>query len=74
MTLLVDDGAVAARAIAGPGADAGYYGEMTYYGVPLDGLDEPVVVSVRNAVGRRVLRPGETVGVGWAPESLVPLR
>jgi spermidine/putrescine transport system ATP-binding protein len=73
MTLLVDDGAVAARAAAGRVLDAAYYGDMTYYSVALEGLDEPVVVSMRNAVGRRILRPGETVGVGWAPESLVPL-
>jgi spermidine/putrescine transport system ATP-binding protein len=74
MTLLVDDGAVAARTVSGRVADAAYYGDMTYYGVILDGWDEPVVVSMRNAVGRRVLQPGETVEVGWAPESLVPLR
>ena len=73
MTLLVDDGAVAARAAAGRVLDAAYYGDMTYYSVALEGLDEPVVVSMRNAVGRRFRRPGETVGVGWAPESLVPL-
>jgi spermidine/putrescine transport system ATP-binding protein len=74
MTLLVDEGAAAARTVSGRVADAAYYGDVTYYRVALDGLDDPVVVSMRNAVGRRVLQPGETVGVGWAPESLVPLR
>jgi ABC-type sugar transport system ATPase subunit len=74
MTLLVDDGAIAARSVAGRVADAAYYGDKAYYRVALDGLGEPVIVSMRNAVGRRVLQPGETVGVGWAPESLVPLR
>jgi spermidine/putrescine transport system ATP-binding protein len=74
MTLLVDEGAAAARTVSGRVADAVYYGDMTYYRVALEGLDEPVVVSMRNAVGRRILQAGEAVGVGWAPESLVPLR
>jgi spermidine/putrescine transport system ATP-binding protein len=73
MTLLLDEGAAAARAVPGRVADAAYYGDMTYYHVALEGLDEPVIVSMRNSVGRRVLQAGETVDVGWAPESLVPL-
>ena len=73
MTLLVDHGASAARQVAGRIADAAYYGDMTYYYVALAGLAEPVVVSMRNAVGRRILAIGEAVEVGWAPESLVPL-
>ena len=73
MTLLVDAGATAARTTQGQITNAVYYGDMTYYYVALAGLDEPVIVSMRNAVGRRILQPGETVGVGWAPESLVPL-
>jgi spermidine/putrescine transport system ATP-binding protein len=71
MTLLVDEGAVAARTTQGQVTNAAYYGDMTYYYVALAGLDEPVIVSMRNTVGRRILQPGETVGVGWAPESLV---
>ena len=73
MTLLVDAGASAARTTPGRITNAAYYGDMTYYYVELPGLAEPVVVSMRNAVGRRILQPGETVQVGWAPESLVPL-
>ena len=73
MTLLVDDGATAARTTPGRISNATYYGDMTYYYVELPGLAEPVVVSMRNTVGRRILQPGETVQVGWAPESLVPL-
>ena len=73
MTLLVDAGATAARTIPGRISNATYYGDMTYYYVELPGLAEPVVVSMRNTVGRRILQPGETVQVGWAPESLVPL-
>ena len=73
MTLLVDAGATAARTTPGRISNATYYGDMTYYYVELPGLAEPVVVSMRNTVGRRILQPGETVQVGWAPESLVPL-
>jgi spermidine/putrescine transport system ATP-binding protein len=73
MTLLVDRGAAAERRVAGRICHAVYYGDMTYYHVELGGLAEPVVVSMRNAVGRRVLATGEAVEVGWAPESLVPL-
>ena len=73
MTLLVDEGASAARVTPGRITNAAYYGDMTYYYVELPGLAEPVVVSMRNTVGRRILQAGEGVQVGWAPESLVPL-
>jgi spermidine/putrescine transport system ATP-binding protein len=73
MTLLVDAGATAARTTAGRITNASYYGDMTYYFVELPGLAEPVIVSMRNTVGRRILQAGEPVQVGWAPESLVPL-
>jgi spermidine/putrescine transport system ATP-binding protein len=73
MTLLVDEGASAARVTPGRITNAAYYGDMTYYYVELPGLAEPVVVSMRNTVGRRILQAGESVQVGWAPESLVPL-
>ena len=74
MTLLIDDGAIAARtATPGGSANTAYYGDMTYYHVALPDLAEPVVVSMRNTVGRRILQAGETVEVGWAPELLVAL-
>ena len=73
MTLLVDGGAAAPRTIAGRITNATYYGDMTYYYTKLPGHAEPVIVSMRNTVGRRILQPGEAVQVGWAPESLVPL-
>ena len=73
LTLLVDQGATAAHRISGRVTNAAYYGDMTYYYVELPGLAEPLIVSMRNTVGRRILQAGETVEVGWAPESLVPL-
>ena len=30
-------------------------------------------MNMRNTVGRRILQAGETVEVGWVPESLVAL-
>ena len=73
MSLLVDDGATAPRVASGRVANATYYGDMTYYYIELVGLDQPIVVSMRNTVGRRVLMAGETVRLGWGPESLVVL-
>jgi spermidine/putrescine transport system ATP-binding protein len=64
MTLLVDAGASAARVTPGRITNAAYYGAMTYYHVELPRLTEPVVVSMRNAVGRRILQVDETVEVG----------
>ena len=52
---------------------ASHHSTRTYYHVALPDLAEPVVVSMRNTVGRRILQAGETVDVGWAPESLVAL-
>ena len=53
--------------------EAAYYGDMTYYSIAIDAVDRPIVVSMRNTIGRRSLAAGEKVQVGWGPESLVPL-
>ncbi len=73
MTLVFDEERDLNRAVAGTIVEAAYYGDMTYYSVTIDALDKPVVVSMRNTIGRRSLEPGEKVQVGWGPESLVPL-
>ena len=73
MTLLVDEGARADHQVSAKVQDASYYGDMTYYYLHLDGLPQPLIVSMRNAVGRRVLHAGENVAVGWGPASLVLL-
>lgn len=54
-------------------AEASYCGDMTYYSIAIVAIERPVVVSMRNTIGRRCLAPGEKVQVGWGPESLVPL-
>ncbi|MBM9595530.1 ABC transporter ATP-binding protein [Roseitranquillus sediminis] len=48
-----------------------YYGDMTYYGVRLDGTDRPVTISMRNLPGRDILDPGTRTRVAWSPEALI---
>ena len=73
MTLMVDDGATAERLVAAVVVDASYYGDMTYYYLTLVGRAEPIIVSTRNSIGRRVLTQGQRVDVAWSPQSLVVL-
>src|SRR3546814_6039660 len=49
------------------------YGDMTYYSIAIQAVERPIVVSMRNTIGRPSLVSGEKVQVGWGPESLVPL-
>jgi spermidine/putrescine transport system ATP-binding protein len=44
---------------------------MTYYEVRLDGIPEPVTISMKNLAGRRGTERGMRVRVGWDPEALV---
>jgi spermidine/putrescine transport system ATP-binding protein len=48
-----------------------YYGDMTYYDVTLEGVDQPVTISMRNLTDRPVLERGEVARVSWDPKSLV---
>ena len=73
ITLMIDSNQEAERVIDGRIAGASYYGDMTYYSVAVPGRDEPITVSMRNTVGRRILSENEPVRIGWGPESLVPL-
>lgn len=73
LTLLIDDNDRAEHEMSGQIVDASYYGDMTYYSISVDGRDEPITVSMRNTVGRRILASQESVRIGWGPESLVPL-
>lgn len=73
MTLLIDENGSHDRVISGRVVEASYYGDMTYYSIAIESVDKPVVVSMRNTIGRRSLAPGEAVEIGWGPESLVPL-
>ena len=51
-----------------------YYGDMTYYDVKLDGVDDPVRISMRNVPGRPVLDRGAKARVAWAAGALVLFR
>ena len=51
-----------------------YYGDMTYYDVKLDGMDQPVRISMRNVFGRPVLDIGTRARVAWSPGALVLFR
>lgn len=51
--------------------DRAYYGDMTTYGVQLDGAAGPVTISMENLEGRPVLDPGDRARVGWDPRALV---
>ncbi len=48
-----------------------YYGDMTYYDVRLEGVSDPVTLSMKNIVGRPVLERGEAARVSWDPRALV---
>jgi spermidine/putrescine transport system ATP-binding protein len=73
LTLVFDGEAGHNRVVEGTVVEASYYGCMTYYSIAIGSLEKPVVVSMRNTIGRRSLAAGEKVQVGWGPESLVPL-
>ncbi len=51
-----------------------YYGDMTYYDVKLDGVTEPVRISMRNVFGREVLERGARTRVAWSSGALVLFR
>ena len=51
--------------------DRAYYGDMTTYGVLLDGAAAPVTISMETLEGRRVLEIGDRARVGWDPRALV---
>jgi len=59
--------------VSGTITNTGYYGDMTYYDVAVDGLDREVTVSMRNTAGRRVLEIGEKTRLGLGRESLLLL-
>lgn len=51
-----------------------YYGDMTYYDVRVDGLTDPLNISMKNLIGRPVLDVGVKTRVAWDERSLVLLR
>lgn len=73
LTILFNDSDKAEITINGIVEDTSYYGDMTYYIIRIDGIEEPVTVSMRNTAGRKVLDIGEKARMGLGAESLVLL-
>jgi len=59
------------RVAEGTVAEVNYFGDMTYYDVRLDGIEQPLTISMRNVVGRKVFEHGERAQVAWDPGALV---
>ena len=73
LTILLSDDQKAEKEVVGTVVEVNYYGDMSYYSIALDGVTEPLSVSMRNTAGRKVLEPNDKTRVGWGPESLILL-
>ncbi len=71
LTVLFDGDAPRARVVDGVVDEVTYYGDMTYYGIRLPGVEPPMTISMRNLIGRKVLERGEAARVSWDPGALV---
>ena len=72
LDILFDDTSASA-VVDGTVDEVVYYGDMTYYDVRIPGVEKPLNIAMKNAVGRPVLDVGATARVGWDPRSLVLL-
>ena len=73
LTILFDDDAEAEREAVGTVEEVEYFGDMTHYGIKLDGTERQVSISMRNTAGRKVLEPGERARIGWSADSILLL-
>ena len=73
LTILLSDDQKAEKEVVGTVVEVSYYGDMSYYSIALDGVTEPLSVSMRNTAGRKVLEPNDKTRVGWGAESLILL-
>jgi spermidine/putrescine transport system ATP-binding protein len=74
LTILYEGQTATDREAQGTVSEVVYYGDMTYYDVKLDGVAEPVRLSMRNVPGRPVLDIGERARIAWSPKALVLFR
>jgi spermidine/putrescine transport system ATP-binding protein len=74
LTILYEGQQATDRETPGSVVEVVYYGDMTYYDVKLDGVAEPVRLSMRNVPGRPVLDIGTRTRVAWSPSALVLFR
>ena len=73
LTILFNKSDKAEIEVMGEVTATSYYGDMTYYGLHIDGIADEVTVSMRNTAGRKVLDIGDKTRVGLGSESLVLL-
>ena len=73
LTILLSDDQKAEKEVVGTVVEVNDYGDMSYYSIALDGVTEPLSVSMRNTAGRKVLEPNDKTRVGWGAESLILL-
>ena len=73
LTILLNDDQKAEQETMGTISEINYYGDMSYYSIVLEGIKDPVSVSMRNTAGRKVLEPNDQIRVGWGAESLILL-
>jgi spermidine/putrescine transport system ATP-binding protein len=74
LTILYEGQTAADRETPATIEEVVYYGDMTYYDVKLDGVEEPVRISMRNVFGREVLDRGAKTRVAWSAGALVLFR
>jgi spermidine/putrescine transport system ATP-binding protein len=71
MSILFEGDSTPSRVANGKVVELAYYGDMTYYEILLEGTENPVTVSMKNLVGRRVLERGDQARISWDERSLV---
>ncbi len=73
LTILFEGETTARRTIEGVVDEVVYYGDMTYYDVRVNGVEEPLNLSMRNVIGRPVLDVGAATRISWDERALVLL-
>ncbi len=71
LTVLFEGETPRGRVAEGVVDEVEYFGDMTYYRIRLDGVAEPMTISMRNVFGREVLSEGARTRVDWDPGALV---
>ena len=73
LTILLDADQTSDRETPGRVLEIDYYGDMSYYSVAVEGVTDPLSVSMRNTAGRKALNKDDKIRIGWSSESLILL-
>ena len=73
LTILLDADQTSDRETPGRVLEIDYYGDMSYYSVAVEGVTDPLSVSMRNTAGRKALSKDDQIRIGWSSESLILL-